>query len=122
MTEIIESISIGFITFAVCLFIGMWLVARVLKRINDRLDAQLADVIKQLESKFVYLNIEVDNGVYFCYNKQDDSFVCQGTTAKEIREAFDSRYPDKIAIMEDADKPELAELKEQILEMKASES
>ena len=58
----------------------------------------------------------------FRSNKQDNSFVCQGTTARELRLAFDTRYPDKVGVLDDPDRPELAELKAQILEMKASES
>ena len=121
-SEILQGLGAGFIIAGVILFVVMWLIAQWLKRVNARLDDQLANVMKQLESKFIHINIEVDNGMYFCYNKQDNSFVCQGTTAREIRDAFNSRYPDKVALLEDADREDLAELKAQILEMKEQDT
>lgn len=122
MVEYFETYGTTLLVFGVVLYVVMWLVAQWLKRVNARLEAQLEAVKEAIESKFIQLDVEIDNGMYYCYNIKDHEFICQGATAREIKDAFDARYPDKVAILTNADREDLAELKAQILEMKASES
>ena len=51
------------------------------------------------EQSGIELEIEVDKGVYFCYNSASKQFVCQGTTAVEIRDTLQTRFPGKAAYL-----------------------
>ena len=68
-----------------------------LKRINAQLDAQLQDLLKQAEDALIGIEVEVDNNQYFFYNSKDKSFICQGTTAEQLKQGFMSRCPNKNA-------------------------
>jgi len=122
MTEYLEAFGTTLVVFGVVLYAVMWLIAQWLKRVNTRLEAQLEAIQEAIESKFIQLDVEIDNGIYYCYNIKDHEFICQGSTAREIKDAFDARFPGKVAILNNADREELADLKAQILEMKTSES
>ena len=121
MTEYLEAFGTTILVGGIIFYAVMWLVARWLNRINANLEAQIEILKETIESRFVHLEVELDNGTYYCYNIKDRAFVCQGTTAKEIRDAFNSRYPERLAVLENTDKPELAELVKDVLEMKQNE-
>lgn len=108
-------ISLGIVLFAAAFF--FWL---FLRRLNVKLDAKIQEISKELEDKFIPLNIELDNGTYFCYNARDNSFVCQGQTALEIREAFQNRFPNCVAFLNNDEA--VPELKKEFLELKLGEA
>ena len=67
----------------------------------QRLKSQVDRIINEAatEKSTIELEIEVDNGVYFCYNSKDKQFVCQGATATEIDNAFQNRFPGRVACL-----------------------
>ena len=82
----------------------------------------IAEVIKEAEANLVGLDIELDNGTYFCYNNEDKQFVCQGATVAEIREAFQARFPGKTAYLAGGDPRVVAELKTELLKLGTNEN
>jgi len=66
------------------------------------------------EKSAIELEIEVDKGVYFCYNNKDKQFVCQGKTAIEIRETLQDRFPGKAAYLVAGDPVIVAQFKAEL--------
>ena len=91
-------------------------------RIKDRVDQMIREVVDEAEASLVGLDIEVDNGVYFCYNSKDKQFVCQGSTVAEIRRAFGERYPGKTAYLAGGDPEVVAEFKTELLKLAINET
>ena len=61
-----------------------WMLSR--QRLHN---AELKEAIQDLEQeRLIALTIEVDNGVYFCYNSITKEFVCQGRDIQEIVKNF----------------------------------
>jgi hypothetical protein len=90
-----------------------------LKHFNDRLEDALVDLVQQLEAQMIGLDVEVDNGLYYCYNAKDKQFICQGINAQEIIDRFQARYPDKIAYLaKESDDPAIKDLIEQLIKLK----
>ena len=107
-------LGIGF----VALTVYMWI---LYQRIKSRVDRMIEEIISEAEENLVGLDIEVDNGVYFCYNNEDKQFVCQGTTVAEIRRAFQARYPDKTAYLAGGDPAVVTEFKTELLKLAQNE-
>ena len=89
---ILMGIGIGFIMLGLYIWI-------LFQRIKGRVDRMVNQIIQEAQTDLIGLDIEVDNGVYFCYNNEDKQFVCQGTTVAEIKKTFKERYPTKIAYL-----------------------
>jgi hypothetical protein len=96
-----------------------WYLYRDLK---NRVDQMIAEVLAEAESNLVGLNIEVDNGMYFCYNDDDKQFVCQGTTVAEIRQAFQNRFPGKTAYLAGGDPTVLAQFRAELKQLSSNEN
>jgi hypothetical protein len=92
------------------------------QRIKGRVDEMVNQVIQEAEANLVGIDIEVDQGRYFCYNSEDKQFVCQGTTVAEIRTAFQARFPGKTAYLAGGDPRVVAELKTQLLKLGINEN
>jgi hypothetical protein len=77
--------------------------------------AEFKEAIQDLEQeRLIALTIEVDKGVYFCYNSITKEFVCQGRDIQEIVKNFALRYPDKQAAIFDGDESAVVTLKQQM--------
>jgi hypothetical protein len=111
---LLVGIGIGF--GMLCLYI--WV---LYQRIRGRVDEMVNQIINEAEANLVGLDIEVDNGVYFCYNNEDKQFVCQGATVAEIRTAFQSRFPGKTAYLAGGDPAVVAEFKTELLKLATDE-
>jgi hypothetical protein len=96
-----------------------WYLYRDLK---SRVDSMIAEVIKEAEADLVGLDIEVDQGRYFCYNSKDKQFVCQGSTVEEIKQAFGKRYPGKTAYLAGGDPEVVATFKTELLKLSINEN
>ena len=70
--------------------------------------AELDEHIERAANTLMPVKVERHNGQIFCYGKEDDQFICQGSTLTEIREAFKARFPDKTAYLDGGD-PDLVE-------------
>ena len=92
------------------------------QRIKSRVDQMVDQIINEAEANLVGLDVEVDQGRYFCYNSEDKQFVCQGTTVAEIRTAFQARFPGKTAYLAGGDPRVVAELKTELLKLGINEN
>jgi hypothetical protein len=119
LNEIIGGILMGIGIGFIALGLYIWI---LYQRIQGRVDQMVREIIKEAEADLVGLDIEVDNGVYFCYNNEDKQFVCQGATVAEIRSAFQSRYPGKTAYLAGGDPGVVAELKTELLKLGINEN
>ena len=93
---LLVGIGIGF--GMLCLYI--WV---LYQRIRGRVDRMVDQIIQEAEAGLIGLDIEVDQGRYFCYNNEDKQFICQGSTVAEIRQAFQDRFPGKTAYLAGGD-------------------
>ena len=108
-------LGIGFIALTVY----MWI---LYQRIKSRVDRMIEEIISEAEENLVGLDIEVDNGVYFCYNNEDKQFVCQGTTVAELRQAFQARYPGKTAYLAGGDPAVVEHFKTELLRLSTNDT
>lgn len=92
------------------------------QRIRGRIDDMVKKIIQEAESNLVGIDIEVDQGRYFCYNSEDKQFVCQGATVAEIRTAFQARFPGKTAYLAGGDPRVVAELETELLKLGINEN
>ena len=106
----------------VILLVGLLIFWYLLKRFNDRLEAQLSELLTQAQELIVPLEVEVDNNQYFIYNAKDKSFICQGTTAEQILDGFRARCPDKNAYFASGDERAIEYLTQEILRIKGETS
>ena len=90
--------------------------------LKGRVNRMIDEVLAEAESNLVGLNIEVDKGVYFCYNSEDKQFVCQGTTAAEIRQAFQDRFPGKTAYLAGGDPTVVAQFRTELTQLRSNEN
>lgn len=123
MSEFLIWLGNAMMIAGIILIVGLVIVWYVLGRINDRLEDALVDLVQQLESQMIALDVEVDNGLYYCYNNKDKQFICQGINAQEIIDRFQARYPDKMAYLaKESDDPAIKDLVEQLLKLKNENS
>ena len=102
----------------IILMVGLVVVWYILRRFNDRLEQQLAELVQELEDRIIGLDVEVDNNQYFIYNTKDKSFVCQGVTAQEIKEKFLARCPGQNAYFAGGDKRAIQYLTQEFVRLK----
>jgi hypothetical protein len=122
MSEFLIMLGDILMIVGVILLVGLMVFWYLLKRFNDRLEAELASVLKQVEDRIIGLEVEVDNNQYFIYNASDKSFICQGATAEQILERFRARCPDKNAYFESGDERAIEYLTQEILRIKGEDS
>ena len=79
--------------------------------------AELDEHIERVANTLMPVIVERMNGVIFCYNKEDNQFICQGTTLSEVRAAFKARFPDRTAYLDGGDPDLVEELKKQISQL-----
>jgi hypothetical protein len=119
LVDILAAVGIGVLIGVGMLCLYIWV---LYQRIKSRVDEMVNQIINEAEANLVGLDIELDNGVYFCYNNEDKQFVCQGATVAEIRSAFQSRFPDKTAYLAGGDPRVVAELKTELLKLGINEN
>ena len=110
MTEI-GAIIVGILIGAALAILLIYLYIRGLVRsVMEELDQH----IERAASALMPVIVERMNGVIFCYSKEDNQFICQGTTLAEVREAFKSRFPDRTAYLDGGDEELVKELREEL--------
>jgi len=101
----IGAVILGILIGAALAILLIYLYVRGLVRsVMAELDAH----IERAASTLMPVIVERMNGVIFCYSKEDNQFICQGTTLTEIRAAFKARFPDRTAYLDGGD-PDLVE-------------
>ena len=112
---IVMGIGIAFI------LVGLYILI-LFQRIRGRVDRMVEQIIQQAEADLVGLDIELDNGTYFCYDHTDKQFVCQGATVAEIRQAFGERFPTKTAYLAGGDPAVVNTFKTELLRLSINEN
>ena len=119
LNEIVGGIVMGIgITFII-LGLYIWI---LFQRIKHRVDHMVKQVIEEAEADLIGLDIEVDKGVYFCYNSKDKQFICQGSTVAEIKQAFQKRFPTKTAYLAGGDPAVVEEFRTELLKLAINEN
>jgi hypothetical protein len=98
------------IDFLVTFIVVAFLVRLVISFLVWRIQKQIVHIAYQIESEFVLLDMEQDNGQYFCYNHKTKKFVCQGRDLEEVSNNFRIRYPSKRGLIFQENATELSEL------------
>jgi len=107
MTEIVLGMLIGMIiTFLLVYLYVRGLVREVMAELDQHIDRAASTLMPVI--------VERMNGVIFCYSKEDNQFICQGTTLAEVRAAFKARFPDKTAYLDGGDEELVKELREEL--------
>ena len=117
--EIVVSVLIG---IAVGCGMVVLYACYLYRDLKNRIDRMIQEVIEEAEADLIGLDIEVDKGVYFCYNHNDKQFVCQGSTVAEIRQAFQARHPGKTAYLAGGDPAVVANFKTELLKLSINEN
>jgi hypothetical protein len=117
--NIVVAIAIGAMLAFGAVGMYVWYLYHKLK---SRIDRMIEEVVDEATANLVGLDIEVDNGVYFCYNNVDKQYICQGKTVAEIRQAFQERFPGKTAYLAGGDPAVVAELKTELLKLGINEN
>ena len=119
LTDILAGILMGAgIAFAM-VGIYVWILYH---RLKSRIDRAVSELINEAEVNLVGLEIEVDNGRYFCYNNKDKQFVCQGSTITEIKQEFQERFPGKTAYLAGGDPAVVEQFKTELLQLAQHEN
>jgi hypothetical protein len=119
LNEIVGGILMGIGIAFVLVGLYIWILYR---RIRSRVDHMVNQIIQQAEADLVGLDIEVDNGTYFCYDHTDKQFVCQGATVAEIRQAFQNRFPGKTAYLAGGDPAVVSTFRTELLRLSINEN
>ena len=114
LMDIVGGIVMGIGIAFVVVGLYIWI---LFQRIRGRVDDMVKQIIQQAEADLIGLDIELDNGVYFCYNHMDKQFVCQGNTVAEIRQAFQNRFPEKTAYLAGGDPAVVEHFKTELLKL-----
>ena len=118
LNEIVGGILMGIGIGFVVLGLYIWI---LFQRIRGRVDDMVKQIIQQAEADLIGLDIELDNGTYFCYNHTDKQFVCQGGTVAEIRKSFGERFPGKTAYLAGGDPAVVDTFKTELLKLSINE-
>jgi hypothetical protein len=119
LMDIVITVAIGVAIGVGMIVIYAWYLYRDLK---SRVDQMIYEVLAEAEADLIGLDIEVDQGRYFCYNSKDKQFVCQGSTVAEIKQAFQSRHPGKTAYLAGGDPEVVATIKTELLKLGINEN
>jgi hypothetical protein len=115
VSGILMIIGIGFIMLGLYIWI-------LFQRIRGRVDDMIEQIIQQAQADIIGLDIEVDQGRYFCYNSEDKQFVCQGTTVAEIKQSFQDRFPGKTAYLAGGDPVVVEQFRTELKKLSTNEN
>jgi hypothetical protein len=90
MTELFVGMVFGMILAMVVIYVYLRM---VMLRAAENLD-NLLNVIERLKESIIHARIEEQDGVFYVYNIEDQSFMAQGKTIAELRERIEQRWRD----------------------------
>ena len=119
-----------FINIATAIFIGAILgigiaglyIYMLYQKLKKEINRLVDEVVQEAEASLIGVDIEVDKGVYFCYNNKDKQFICQGRTVQEIKEGFRQRFSDKTAYLAGGDPVIVEQFKIELLKLATDEN
>lgn len=107
MTELFVGIVFGIILAMVVVYVYLRM---VMLRAAENLD-NLLHVIERLKESIIHARIEVQDGVFYVYNIEDQSFMAQGKTIVELRERIEQRWRDAQVFITEGDADAIERLK-----------
>ena len=119
LMDILIAVGVGVVLGISIVGIYIW---SLYQRLRTEIDQLVDYAMQQAEADMVGLDIEIDQGVYFCYNNADKQFVCRGNTIAEIKQAFQKRFPNKTAYLAGGDPAVIAEFKTELLKLAIDEN
>ena len=114
MSEYDMGFILGVITGIILSFVLLYLYIRsLIRKVMSEIDRH----IDQVKDKLMPVVIEKVNGQLYCYTETDKQFICQGANMAEIKQAFETRYPDMTAYLAGGEKELIEELRNQLKEL-----
>lgn len=90
--EFIVTVGLG---FWIGLWYMKWAVDKYTKNLQEKGKDALVDVALEIYKKHtIPLKIEKVNDSFYCYNNENDEYVCRGNTFDEVKTNFKERFPD----------------------------
>jgi len=96
---------------AAAMLVLRWAINRAIDRMLDRMAREDSAQTVAADAPNMELRVELDNNVYFCYNKTDGAFVCQGNNLTELQQNFASRFPGTNGVIVEGDSASVTWLK-----------
>ena len=90
MIDLIAGIGLG---IALTCWILWFMIRRAERRAIENVE-RLLHVLEQLKQGQILARVEEQDGVFYIYNTEDDSFMAQGSTVTELRERIEQRWRD----------------------------
>lgn len=109
MSDIILGVILGVMISMLLIY---WYIRSLIKKVLSEIDKQ----IEKAQETLMPVTVERVNGQIFCYAQEDNTFICQGATLTEIREAFKTRYPERTAYLAGGDEILVKELRTELKE------
>lgn len=113
------------VTLLIGMGIGLSLVAlymwHVIRKFEKELRQHVKAAVREVEQALMPVIVEQEGDEIFVYSEKEHQFLVQGRTVKEIRERFDQRFPDRIAVMAGGDEALIERLKAELKVLKDQE-
>ena len=90
MIDLVAGIGIG---IAITCWILWFMIRRAERRAMENIE-RLLHVLDKLKEGQILARVEEEDGVFYVYNTEDDSFMAQGATISEIRDRIEQRWRD----------------------------
>ena len=100
MTALLDFIFYFLVTLVVmkvCLFV----LAEYLRKKNDEMVGEITQLAKDLNDKFILVNIEKHGDVMYLFEKSTNRFIAQGKTKDEITEHCNQRFPGQTIVTDE---------------------
>ena len=73
---------------------GWYARERHAKRSIDKFFSRIEEAVSETSPNRIPIIIERNNGVFYVWNKDDNTFMGQGKTKQELEEVLAKKYPD----------------------------
>ena len=107
----IESFVLGLLAG---LILAVVLLSRMLNSILKPSEIDLEKIVAKLDkerSSRISARVEEVDGVFYVYNSEDNSFLVQGSTLKELHEHIGNRIPDSTIVITEGEPATVAKFK-----------
>ncbi len=89
MFELILGIFIGVIGVKLFMTIEMYFMEKTLEK-------KVEKILTDFRKNVINSKIEVENGIYFMYNRETNEFLGQAKTFEELDKVMREKYPNKL--------------------------
>lgn len=72
-----------------------WHATIVMNRFVEKFEERAKDALEEIRENLIKIKIEKHNDMLFVYGLEDDEFMAQGSTRKELEDNLRKRYPGK---------------------------